>query len=222
MSRFISMLLSWVVAGNITYTQLQDTWFIQNYYLTESYFRWVDKQDNLVYRLWRVLWQPITEDRRTNRTDCSGILVWYLVYLNAVGWRMTELWALDSYWLYSLWDPIKTADAKRWDVVYMEFDSWQRHVAVSCNDWATEIYDFYTDWKAFCRPRPKTTVFKVSKNVFVNIVKENNTKIEEISQAIDYINTIKNNEEYNIDIKEEKKTLIAMVKDFIVTNILGI
>lgn len=197
----MSMLLSWIMAGTIPATNLQNTWWIQNKYVIENYFHRVDSQAPIVYRGWRVLWQPTAESNLTNRSDCWWMLVWYMMYLDLIisRWKDSnwKSFTYDGGWLNStrlitLWDWKRRSDVVRWDFVYMEFPWWVKHIAVVCDDWWDYIYDLYEDDQAKCRPMPPTVMHKYSDNWFIAFMNDRWIVLDETKQVLDYFQQIKN------------------------------
>jgi hypothetical protein len=195
MERFIWLLFAWIMSGNISPVNIQDTWRIQEQFIVNDYFRWVDEQTPLVYRSWRILWQEMEWIKwweKINRTDCSGILVWHMAKLWIVDSRNME-WTdwLDSDTLIKLWKHKNRSEVIRWDWVYMEFPDWVRHIAVSCDTWAQNIYDLYLNNYAKCRPMPPTSLTEYSSNGEVEYLNTNWIILPETKEILLYFQKIK-------------------------------
>ena len=181
MTGLILSILTWLV----TYTGNDVTGYIQEKYIIESYFNWVDEQEPIIYRRWRVLWQQfqkyfnwnyISWRQYTNRSDCWWIIVGYIMELWLIKSRWKDSnnrsftydwWWLNSYRLYRMWKPKKASQVKRWDFVYMEFSWGSRHIAVACEDWNPySVYDLYRWTDAKCRI-VKAPIMKYSSNWIV-------------------------------------------------------
>jgi len=55
MERFLSLLVAGIMSGTVSTANIQDTGWIQEQYIINDYFRWVDEQAPLVYRSGRIL-----------------------------------------------------------------------------------------------------------------------------------------------------------------------
>jgi len=134
----ISLIFSWILSWQPI--DITDTWYIQEQFLIEDYFNWVDSEAPIIYRKGRVLWQPTELDFHDNKADCWWILIWYLFHLWVIKSKNTDIfgktidyeWMLNSYILYKLWIPKLANQRERGDFVYMEFPSWNRHIAIYC------------------------------------------------------------------------------------------
>ena len=202
MERFITMLLAWIMSGNVSAVNVQDTWWIQEQYVIEDYFRRVDEQAPLVYRSGRILWQTfdwIEWGRLTNRTDCSGMLVWHMVELWLVESRYIK-WMdwLDSDTLVTLWKSKRKKDVVRWDRVYMRFPSGQKHIAIACDDEGKNIYDFYLQPTAECRPQPPVVELKYATNWAVELLKKREIVLSWTQEVLDYFQKIKDETSQNL------------------------
>lgn len=204
MTWLILSILTWLVS----YTWMDITWYIQEQYVIESYFNWVDEQEPIVYRRWRILWQQfqkymnwsyITWRQYTNRSDCWGMIVWYMIELDLIKTRWKDVenksftfdwWWLNSYRLYKLWKPKRASEVKRWDFVYMEFSWWNRHIAVACEDWNPyNVYDLYESSDAKCRI-VKAPLMKYSSNGIVEFAKWKWIVLSWTQEILDIYNNI--------------------------------
>jgi len=202
MTGILWLILSWLVTTWI-YGQYQvDTGYIQEQIAIEWYFDRVESFDNLVYRRWRVLWQPfkwIKWWHLLNRTDCWWLMVWYMIHLwllesrfrNNEGKRRTydKGW-LNSYRLYKLGKPKKESKRQYWDFVFMTFSWWVRHRAIYC--WENKIYDIYKRTKARCRKMPKYETIKYSTNGLAEYLKDNGIMLNKTKDIIKEVRAINN------------------------------
>lgn len=197
-------LMSWFV----DYTWEDLTQKIQEQYVVERYFEWVEEQSPIVYKLWRVLWQPYTRyvdwqlikwRDKLNRTDCWGMIVWYMMELWLIKTRWKDMnwdsftydwWWLNSFRLYTLWEKKERKDVVRWDFIYMEFDN-RNHIAIACDTWATQIYDLYNDSHAKCRPRPYPNKALFSSNGIVKFLNDYDIILDETQLIMDEIENVR-------------------------------
>lgn len=192
----MTWLLLTIFSWFIGYTWEDLTWKIQETYVIERYFDRIKEQEPLVYRNWRVLWQKcvwVTGCNYTNRTDCWGLMVWYMMQLDLIKSRrknyewdsFTYDWGgLNSFRLYTLWKPIKRSETKKGDFVYMEFKNWVRHFAVVCDTWATQIFDLYKKPYAECRKYPFPSKAMFATNGVVEFLNDKETILQETQEIL--------------------------------------
>jgi hypothetical protein len=212
---------------NYTWNDLSDK--IQEKYVVEHYFEWVNDQSPIVYRNGRILWQQFSNiewGQYTNRTDCGWVMVWYMMSLDLIkSRRKTTEWDsftydggwLNSFRLYTLWSPVSRANVKRGDFVYMEFPSGSRHFAVSCNDWATEIFDIYKQSFGECRTTPRASKMLFSKNWVVEFLKKEGIQLKQTQDILYSIYSYNENITWTgeqIEL-EENSSFIDIFNDYI-------
>lgn len=228
MTWLLLTILSWF----IWYTWEDLTWKIQEKYVVENYFERVNMQSPLVYRNWRILWQKcvwVKWCEYTNRTDCWGLIVWYMMQLDLIKSRRKDSdwksftydwWGLNSFRLYTLWKPISRSQSKRWDFVYMEFPSGSRHFAIVCDTWAKHIFDLYKKSYAECReyPFPRKALF--STNWIVEFLNDKWIILEETKQILSILFST-NEEQKQTDeiIEQQQRTdsigFIEFISDYV-------
>lgn len=205
MTGLLLSIMSWF----IWYTWNDLTGEVQSKYVTERYFERVEEQGPLVYKSGRILGKKCVGPGcyKTNLTDCSWLFAWYMIDLELIKTRRKDIdwedytfdwWGLNSYRIYKLWNQIERSEVKRWDFVYMEFDWWVRHIAVSCDTGATEIYDLYKKSYAECRryPAPKKALF--SKNWIVKLLEDRDVILSWTLQILNGLSSINDKETFTL------------------------
>lgn len=194
----LSGLLLTIMSWFIGYTWDDLTGKVQEQYVVERYFERVEEQSPIVYRLWRVLWQKfewVTWWNLTNRSDCGWMIVWYMMELWLIKSRRKDFewdsftydwWWLNSFRLYTLWEPKQRKDVIRGDFIYMEFDDWN-HIAVACDTGATMIYDLYKKSYAECRPRPYPNKALFASNGIVKFLDDYNIILNETMEIYSWL-----------------------------------